>query len=100
MKILRAVIVTNHNEATEGVVFAIEAHPWHRNPEETEACNDEWCQKHHNIYIMRGIEFNFELRCVHPVGSPNYGNPKIGTGPIPDEDLSKFNADFGLYYAS
>lgn len=102
MSLLRGVVVTNHGSATEAVVLAVEAWPWHQTSEESEACTGELCKKCHRIYVLDTMVFDFEKRKVYPVGNPDYGvGSRTGMiGPIPAGDLAKFKADFGLYYSS
>lgn len=99
-KLLRAVIVTNHGRASEGVVFAMESYPWHG--DQARVC-DELCRGCHRVHSVKisGVKmtFDFEARRVYPTDRPDYGG-RVGLGPIPPEDLPKFNADFGLYYVS
>lgn len=99
-KLLRGVVVTNHGSAAERVVLAVEAIPWHDTPQEAEGCTKDvcWTSFHCTFTVRNQMSFDFEQRKVFPVHY--YEELGISYTPIPEEDLPKFNADFGIYYSS
>lgn len=114
-KLLRGVLVTNQGTEWEAVILAMESRPWHMDPSKNEACQDKECKRDHRVHAKFSdgeMIFDFDSRQVYPAGGtnskPNHHKCNVFQTPqgerkdgfIPEEDLAKFNADFGLYYSS